>query len=45
MVTRTTDARCGDDGRLRPLSRTLAFSRPLTGQSGVRVPPFQTKMV
>jgi hypothetical protein len=29
--------------RLRPLSRTLAFSRPLAGQSGMRVPQFQTK--
>jgi len=29
--------------RLRPLSHTLAFSRPLAGQSGVRVPQFQTK--
>ncbi len=29
--------------RLRPLARTLAFSRPLTGQSGMRVPQFQTK--
>jgi len=29
--------------RLRPLSRTLACSRPLAGQSGMGVPPFQTK--
>jgi len=29
--------------RLRPLSRPLAFSRPRTGQSGMRFPQFQTK--
>ncbi len=27
--------------RLRPLFHTLAFSRPLTGQGGLRVPQFQ----
>ena len=42
------DAQDGDDEqdgvglrrRLRPLFRTLACSRPLAGQGGVRVPQF-----
>jgi len=30
--------------RLRPLSRTLAYSRPVTGSSGLRVPQFRTEV-